>query len=803
MTYSVRSINRQDETTTVSLATLSSNALQLFANLAIIAPNDAEAQINPTALNIEQQHERLVLWVANLGATHLGHSSLEYRLREADLVRNAIWTFLNDLCNSLLECETSAIMFGWQFLTLPIGREFLLCGDLSAMDDVYASRHNEGAYNYPDQSMTAIQQSMLEADYGSETTGSAEQEFNLILESIAETINCLYRIATRIRNPATRILTKKVLGFKMMDRESGVDLEGEYASLDREHLREVFKDYRSADILDRFGEQEISPQNLDSARREPLEFLAHRLAQANTLRRKQFAYWSRHRKKLDAASEATAQGIHVQQVQPQQASQTVFSTTRSFEEDRSVVPSLPTTATTLDPAKIDLGDTKEDDMRSFNNEQWGHGNALSQNALRHLEMIMSDQGSNTKVGQYLSHLGDSDFENQWLNQDLSPPRQTTRLDDDVASAVKYEASSRPHNSDRLAKELADDRNSRGDWDSADLNDLTPELDKLKAKWEERDEIRRKSGFQQRYSNIELSRESLPLEALMLSGDAPPDSAKPSVTPPQNRGKRTSSENFQAPESPHESEICFLCKGCGYILEEGKAFVLAGNRWHLECFRCRMCNRLFDHDPNLILLGGGNLICNNCTYSCSNCGNMIEDFGILAGNQAFCGKCSTCRNCKRKIEDLRYSRTAQGLFCRPCHESLRARQWEEKDGRGQRQQDINIKQPSKSVDTDVGQQDPAAHTKGTPMRYKYYVFTKKEDWRVADKVEIIAPQEELERKVAEGRKTNSVLEAMKNMSADRRAQISRLLTEKNLANEHGDAVSGNAFLSTLPTQGTGC
>ncbi|ERF71531.1 hypothetical protein EPUS_00520 [Endocarpon pusillum Z07020] len=96
----------------------------------------------------------------------------------------------------------------------------------------------------------------------------------------------------------------------------------------------------------------------------------------------------------------------------------------------------------------------------------------------------------------------------------------------------------------------------------------------------------------------------------------------------------------------------------------------------------------------------------------------------------------------------------------------------------------------------------AHTRATPMRYKYYVFTRTENWKVADKVEIIAPQEELERKVAKGKKSHSVLEAMKNMSPDRRAQIHRLLTEKNLANEHGDAVSGNAFLSTLPTQGTG-
>lgn len=177
---------------------------------------------------------------------------------------------------------------------------------------------------------------------------------------------------------------------------------------------------------------------------------------------------------------------------------------------------------------------------------------------------MSDQGSTTKVGQYLSRLSESDLENQWSNQDLSSPPQTTRLDDDVASPMKYETSSSPHDSARLAKELADDRNSRDDWDAADLDDLTPELDKLKAQWEERDAARRKSGSQQRYSNIELNREPLPLEASKSSGNAPPDSATTSVTPSQTTGKRASRENFQAPESPHESEHCFPCRGCGEV-----------------------------------------------------------------------------------------------------------------------------------------------------------------------------------------------------------------------------------------------
>ncbi|KAH8736005.1 hypothetical protein BGZ61DRAFT_341105 [Ilyonectria robusta] len=128
------------------------------------------------------------------------------------------------------------------------------------------------------------------------------------------------------------------------------------------------------------------------------------------------------------------------------------------------------------------------------------------------------------------------------------------------------------------------------------------------------------------------------------------------------------------DSPMETETddVFPCKGCGEILEEGKAFELAGNRWHLDCFRCNTCSTLLDSDANLLLLGDGSLICNNCTYSCSACGNKIEDLAILTGEQAFCATCFRCRNCKRKIDNLRYARTSQGIFCMGCHETLMAR-----------------------------------------------------------------------------------------------------------------------------------
>ncbi|KAL2002176.1 hypothetical protein VTN02DRAFT_500 [Thermoascus thermophilus] len=128
-----------------------------------------------------------------------------------------------------------------------------------------------------------------------------------------------------------------------------------------------------------------------------------------------------------------------------------------------------------------------------------------------------------------------------------------------------------------------------------------------------------------------------------------------------------------PDSPMEQDdVPYVCKGCGEMLEEGKAFELAGNRWHIDCFRCNTCGTLLDSDAHLLLLGDGSLICNNCTYSCSSCGNKIEDLAFLTGDQAFCSNCFKCRNCKRKIENLRYARTSQGIFCMDCHDALMQR-----------------------------------------------------------------------------------------------------------------------------------
>ncbi|CAH0057966.1 unnamed protein product [Clonostachys solani] len=140
---------------------------------------------------------------------------------------------------------------------------------------------------------------------------------------------------------------------------------------------------------------------------------------------------------------------------------------------------------------------------------------------------------------------------------------------------------------------------------------------------------------------------------------------------EDRIKHEDSEGTLSDRAIH-IEPSFPCKACNQLLVEGTAYelgVAAGNRWHVDCFRCNTCQVLLDLDSNLLLLGDGSPICNQCVYECNACGNKIEDFAILTGDQAFCATCFRCMNCNLQIQNLRYARTSRGIFCVGCHERL--------------------------------------------------------------------------------------------------------------------------------------
>ena len=160
------------------------------------------------------------------------------------------------------------------------------------------------------------------------------------LESI---IDRLYRLSFRIRNPATRLGTSKASKYHDIDNSTGIDLIQMLAEADRRHVHELLKQMSGAS-LDDFDDH----------------YLVSRLSQANTLRRKQFGQWRRHRRKLEGLShheQASALEKHVSSSrrQPLLADGNNAPTLLPSSENE---PSRPSTATRVADRHLDLDDNR-------------------------------------------------------------------------------------------------------------------------------------------------------------------------------------------------------------------------------------------------------------------------------------------------------------------------------------------------------------------------------------------------------------------------------------------------------------
>ncbi|KAG9103589.1 hypothetical protein FRC06_009723 [Ceratobasidium sp. 370] len=118
-----------------------------------------------------------------------------------------------------------------------------------------------------------------------------------------------------------------------------------------------------------------------------------------------------------------------------------------------------------------------------------------------------------------------------------------------------------------------------------------------------------------------------------------------------------------------------CGGCQKTLESasGGVVVAFGNAlWHVECFRCAKCRTTVSADTNLLLLADGSPVCQSCSYSCHVCNNPILDEAIMTGDDSYHAACFKCRSCSRRIEELVFAKTSQGIYCMSCHNDRVAR-----------------------------------------------------------------------------------------------------------------------------------
>ena len=152
---------------------------------------------------------------------------------------------------------------------------------------------------------------------------------NVALANIGDTIDRLYRLSFRTRNPATRLGFSKPKRYRLI-AEDGTDLSESVIAIDIQHVDDLMATHLK-----------MPPEESRN------HFLVKRLAKANTTRRQQFGLWRRHRLKVEQQIEETGGSKNV-------ALHKDSGTTSQQTPDTM---SQPTTATKID-ASICLDDSQ-------------------------------------------------------------------------------------------------------------------------------------------------------------------------------------------------------------------------------------------------------------------------------------------------------------------------------------------------------------------------------------------------------------------------------------------------------------
>ena len=216
----------------------------------------------------------------------------------------------------------------------------------------------------------------------SEPSGDDENEesdLDLLLDSVRDPIDRLYKVSTKIRNPSSRLGSSRAANYQQIDEETGVDFLRAVEQADYDHIRSLFLQYQKARALQERdttepGKDTIEGEDDEDGVWEPIRtvlsqhrsadsFLIHRIARANVRRRQQFAYQKMHREKLARharASISTQSGLTPGTEIPSQPSFDRHISNDSFIPQADLAPPAAsvTTATNLNLARLELVDNQ-------------------------------------------------------------------------------------------------------------------------------------------------------------------------------------------------------------------------------------------------------------------------------------------------------------------------------------------------------------------------------------------------------------------------------------------------------------
>ncbi|KAI1373036.1 hypothetical protein F4677DRAFT_235557 [Hypoxylon crocopeplum] len=246
---------------------------------------DASDQL-PGHHHLASEAQRFRLWAHSLGLHQQGHASLDYRVRDAIIVKVRLAEILSEL-----QAHLDNLLAIAKRERLPFEQE-TTAGEDADSDDTDSTKSDT-------ESFTSAKSHA--------TSESSFHEVDFRLQSLTESLDGLYSLATKIRNPRNRPQRTNNQLYKRVpaDVRTSFIKEREEAEIaviayaQRQQLIDGVDHHEAANL-------QLSSEQLIDQYATTTHWLVRRTGIANARRKQQFVYWKNHALRLSQAPQSNS-----------------------------------------------------------------------------------------------------------------------------------------------------------------------------------------------------------------------------------------------------------------------------------------------------------------------------------------------------------------------------------------------------------------------------------------------------------------------------------------------------------------
>lgn len=225
--------------------------------------------------DLTSEAERFELWAKNLGLFTDGHTSLDYRLRDATFVKDRFEELLRELTEHIKELD------------------LILSGERKPAEELDFPQDDSSSSGSSSQSSVFTEIAVSSGD-------DAFHEIDFRFQSLTEKINSLYSLATRIRNPKnrpSRTIDQLFEHIPERDRLAHLhDCEEFETNIISYMLRQNIIEASNRENIQ--TDHHMTFEDMVNQYAAPDRWIVRRTGKANARRKQQLAYWKEHALRL-------------------------------------------------------------------------------------------------------------------------------------------------------------------------------------------------------------------------------------------------------------------------------------------------------------------------------------------------------------------------------------------------------------------------------------------------------------------------------------------------------------------------